>query len=196
MEIMKRLLFSILVLNLSACVSLTGGKIKTAPTLHTVCEKDKIKIALPNRYKPESNYFSAIVFVKDIEKAEQLILYTQNDEVSVLIEDRVAKETQTEIETRLQNVKRLNIIQSYSKQWAEWKNEAGADESSESIIDNAETKQINHIIALELKKSKDIQKLSTRENIALFKSTLSYQVIKLNKEGARVIESGVVEGLS
>lgn len=40
--------------------SLTVGKIKTAPALHIVSEKYEIRIALPDRYKPESNYFSVI----------------------------------------------------------------------------------------------------------------------------------------
>lgn len=196
----KTLMLFILCLNLSAC-SITIDRISTDPKLHTKSVGDDIKISLPARYRDDTYYRSAIVFVKDIKKSRELMSVIcssgaeyQKDELNLLIDNRVALDTQTEIESRLQRIKRLNIIRYHSKQIAEGKNEMEADESGESIGDNVETRQINHIIALELKQTKDIQPITSKKDMALYKSILSYQIIKLTRDGGTVLEGDTVEG--
>lgn len=186
---------------LSACV--TTGKVVTDPDLVVDSGgSGKAAMRLPKRYMPEVDFTSAVVFVKDIGKIGPVVSVMDssdpevlNREIGVFTDDRVNMEVQTEIESRLHRLKRFNIVRSFSRDRALLKGEMEAYEAGDELAyDVDDTGAINHIIALELTRSRDVQQLSNRQDMALFRATLAYQVIRIGPGGGEVLESGAAEG--
>ena len=196
-----KLLFLGAMLLLISCTVSAGPS--TKPVLLTCDPENVNKIQLSARYQYPKDIASAIVFVRDIQRAKKVFSSFavknkahRNWELERYLDDRVNLETQTAIEARLQNIKRLNIIRSFSKQRAILIDEREAVEIGAPVNYVESTKLVDHIIALELTHSRDEQKLSERQDMALYRAEISYQVIHLVNNSARVVESGVVEGKS
>ena len=193
-----------LCLSITACAAIKPekGRIDTRPAIETIGRGSKIKISMPSRCEPDIKYYSAVVFVKDIEKAKELTSVMSGSDTKALEQEsdqllaEIADDMQVAIEAQLQRVKSLNIIKSYSKQTAELKAEELSEKGIYSENNTAGLRQINHIIALQLIKSIDEIKLDRREDMALYRSRLAYKVIRMGSQGATEIESGLVEGMT